>query len=101
LRFAGDRATGWPGPGGDGPSAVPIAQTRLQEEPIATPIASTITPPTATKSSEERIEMARKRLRSHAIANSSTLVGEAGAADQARDRRLARCCGCVLISSTR
>ena len=36
------------------------------------PIASTITPPTVTNSSEERIEMCRKRFLTQAITSSST-----------------------------
>ncbi len=42
------------------------------EDPIPMPIASTIAPPTVTTSSDERIETSRKRLRTHAITNSST-----------------------------
>ena len=36
------------------------------------PIPSTITPPTVTTSSDERIDTSRNRLRTHAITNSST-----------------------------
>ena len=39
---------------------------------MATPMASTIAPPTVTTSSEDRIETCKKRLRIQAIANSST-----------------------------
>ena len=48
------------------------------EEPMPTPIASTIAPPTVTTSSDERIETSRKRLRTQAIANSSTATTAPG-----------------------
>src|ERR1700722_6886696 len=41
------------------------------EEPMPTPIASTIAPPTVTTSSDERIDTSRKRFLTQAIANSS------------------------------